>query len=794
MGISPFHAAFQSIAPLQNSMAQGQLLRAHSIMQHALALPCPRVELFNHAHAIVRDLRPKLHDIADELTFPADLLNVELTARRLDLAHARRDYRMRRVLIDELHRSINQLSGNHHQKAEPERELIGSMWADATKLLARMNLTRHALREAQAFIHHEIFSKTKAAESLAASPEFSEMYSHSPGNWLERFKVALHHAHSDAASHTFLAGLFGGLLFANVQAFVDSHGASPWVFGLGAMTGIAAHKLKNGFVESEGSDAKSAKRDTSFAKDTASFVAARASDTLLWGAGTTFLTTAVSSAGQTIIAEKGRLAASMYSHAVEWLWQKMPPLLTDSLHSSASLGNVTAAQIIDVLGHGLYYTAMTAAGVHFASSLLFHRSRERIKSTAPLAIVPAILLGANIGMSIMGTEDLESRMGRGVMAVGEGLAVFLMTGVVSLARKKSLEKSLQSTASSIAQADHSYLVASAILSGLTSAMGGYMQKDARPEDISQLALLSMAITYSMWPIAIFVSGVARRNIDIGRGITESWEDSIGKPIHQRFAEAAVGGAAAFWTPYLFNRTLRVPTIDIPAAVARTAVGWDSNLGFLLYGLISFLSANPTATMMFPEVGGQDWQYQGLLEALREKDRSKLVDFLHKATRRLPVFHPFYPHSLKDRLYPLLAIQRIVSPPSFPLKPETFTLALLHQIIQGANGYNLRSDEMDFFLRTTHDLAHDPKSFDLAQSLVQLLHLARDSAPHRHRIEIFFKDHPEIDDLLAIDPKLFPPPTETRRRQRRREVRKRLHLPEETYVARVHEHRWLFREK
>jgi len=387
---------------------------------------------------------------------------------------------------------------------------------------------------------------------------------------------------------------------------------------------------------------------------------------------------------------------------------------------------------------------------------------------------------------------------RSSIAVGEGLSMLLAAGVIALAGKKSPAEAFKAIGKGVWNADHNALVSAAILTGLSSAMGGEMQKVAKPDDLAIVAMQGVAITVGLLPLVLGVSGIAKRNIELFDGIAEGWRDSAGENPLRRLYEATMGGADAFRTPYVFNRVLRAPTLDIPAASLRSLLGWDSNAGYGVFVGFNFFATNPTATMTFPETGGTGWERDALVGMLRRGETEKIKDHWIKAAQRIPLSHVLRPHRLSDALFAFWSIKRIASPPLFPQMPETHYFSSLHQLITGGS---IDAPELEALLSAVASLADDALAVggsmeeqarrlmeqDVLRPILQVLAAARGHETHGGRISRFLDENGWVLDALAVDVEVIPVVKGKYLRQQRSKVRSKIAMPIERYDEHVREY-------
>ncbi|MBI4211980.1 MAG: hypothetical protein HY540_05020 [Deltaproteobacteria bacterium] len=803
--------------PKNKEQAALPLLRAHAIVRFASSTNEQRMELYRRAENLVEGWRTS-HARRDfpELALSSDLLMTEIIARQVERAHRQQDYAKRRELISRLHTEVKLMRQNYSKEPDSTREVVGKYWGDATVLLARMGLWGEALREARNLTEHEHFGATKAAQDLLHSelfvpfvengrilrPEEISKRSRNSG-FLARIKAAIAHAHSTSLKETMAVG-FGGAAFGALAESLSNGTTSFLPAAMAAATALGVKRFANGWKSEEAKAAEIVgnQKGEELSSTLPGYLAKQAFDGALIAGVSSFAATAVGSQGRDIMLTTLGKAADLYGRFGLWLASGIPQLVNPDFYKH-SIEGITSfrGDPTELALSSAYHIYSTSAGVVYGAYLFFPSLRKPLEKIAILFTPAAVLLGKDAGMAIAGETGYEyvDRINRGGLALVEGISMLLTTGVISLASNKSVGDVAESTWKSFKKADHNALIGIALTVGISSALGAKMQSE-KQKDISLIALQGAAITVGLLPIVLGVSGILKRNINIGQGIVEGWHDSSGQPIFRRLIEMGESASAAFLGPYPKNRVLRGPTYDVPTAAIRTHLGWDTNAGYGAFMLGNMIATNPAVSMIYPEVGGTDWYVGGLKKAMLIKDDPKadeterkkkrdaeVLDFLRKAAQVMPFAHSFYPHTLSDRLYQLTAIRSFARQPRFPRLPEGHTLAMFHQVLTGRHHLALSREELSTFLACIGMLVEQPEDFDAARPLVQTLSLARNSSIHGEAIEAFFDHRPWIFDLLDISPETLTPPSDRRRLRERTQVRKQVDVPRADYIARVREH-------
>ena len=439
--------------------------------------------------------------------------------------------------------------------------------------------------------------------------------------------------------------------------------------------------------------------------------------------------------------------------------------------------------------------------------------RKHLVKTAPFFIPGAVMLGANLGLAISGEDNVVERMFISSLALAEGLAMLLINGVISKPRNgKEVEKSgvvlaeLENGNSKKKGSNLNSLISIALSVGVSSALGGQIERPQTPDNIALIATQGAGIGVGLLPITLLFSGILKRTIAAPAGFWEEWKDSSDYNFFWRLARSFGGFFRAFNTPYAIQRIGRVFTFDIPSATARVFLGWDSIWGYLVFAAANTASPNSAANMWQGEWSSTPWGREAFVDMLRNGDTAKLRHHFDLATQRIPLGHMLKPHKLKDKLYPLAGIRRIWNPPKFPHIPQTHYFASLYQLITGGYSQSFTEKDLSILLQETAALAADSarlnsavddadvlaerlKQLDIARWLTQTLLAAREDEKHGQKIRDFFHKRRWILDVLGIDPAEVAVVKKDHRVDQRAEVRRIVKEKESSkfYQQKVLEH-------
>ncbi|HPW45630.1 MAG TPA: hypothetical protein PKU96_04585 [bacterium] len=799
-------------------LVRANLLKAFALMKHTSAFTIQRSERYESVERLIGEvLENPASQEDDNIVFSARALLLESLARQTERAHHRGDFKARKVLLgkmmaaaDDLAKMGVELSSGHVDIAARYEERIIS-------LLIGMKAWALALDRARRFTENEIYATTDSSRFVLSMQELSpfveggrilsreELKARAPylKGLVARGRAALANAHSESLSQSIMVGGAAAAAAMTADFMFDGNIESVVVPAMVAGGASLFNKLRNGWNTEEALSAASIGLYERSMKesigDAAGLILKGGLETGAWLAPTSLsqVLPEASSLTTTILDR----ALQMYGGFVSGAANGVVALFNPATYSNIA-GNFNSSVSIGDAGSFLLRAYETGAAAQYLGYLLFPKQRRFLAKTAKFFIPGAVILGADLGMAISGKDDFWDRFVRGSISIVEGTSMLLAAGVIALAKTKSIRDSLSSIVGGIKRADHNALVAIALTVGVSSAMGGVMTEGLpKPDNIALIATKGAAVTLGLLPITILISGVLKRNVELFDNIKEGWDDSKGTGLFNRVAQSAIGGVNSFWTPYVFNRVGRSPTLDVPSAALRTYIGWDTNIGYSSFVGINFVFTNPAATMVFPETGGVEWERAAFVEMLKQERHSEVIDHWIKASQRMPLSHFFRPHDLSDKFFPLTAIRRIVRPPVFPLMPQAHYFGALEQLLEGGYLNSLGKSEMktmfeavlqfaDSAFAPAANLDEEAKKAmhqDVLRPVIQTLYMARQNEANGEVISEFFADNSWLMDMLAIDGKSTPVPDGRYRRQRRSSVRKIVKMDGVRYNQHIREH-------
>ncbi|OQA61422.1 MAG: hypothetical protein BWY40_00622 [bacterium ADurb.Bin270] len=550
-------------------LVRANLLKAFALMKHTSAFTIQRSERYESVERLIGEvLENPASQEDDNIVFSARALLLESLARQTERAHHRRDFKARKVLLgkmmaaaDDLAKMGVELSSGHVDIAARYEERIIS-------LLIGMKTWALGLDRARRFTENGIYATTDSSRSVLSMPELSpyiedgrilsreELKARSPflKGLIARIKAALANAHSESLSQSVMIGGVAAAATMAADFMFDGRIESAVVPAMIAGGASLFNKLRNGWNTDEALSAASIGLYERSMKESISDVAGLA----LKGGLEIGAWLAPTSLAQ-ILPEASLLTTTILGRAFQ---------MYGSFFSGAARGAMVSF---------LLKAYEAGAATQYLGYLLFPKRRRFLAKTAKFFIPGAVILGADLGMAISGNDDFWDRFIRGSISIAEGTSMLMAAGVIALARTKSFKDSISSMVSGLKRADHNALVAIALTVGVSSAMGGVMTKGLpKPDNMALIAIKGAAVTLGLLPITILISGVMKRNVELFDNIKEGWDDSKGTGFFNRLVQSAIGGVNSFWTPYVFNRVGRSPTLDVPSAALRTYIGWDTN--------------------------------------------------------------------------------------------------------------------------------------------------------------------------------------------------------------------------
>ena len=819
--------------------ARAKALLAFNLIQHASAGKVQHDSLFGKAIKIAEDARSDVDatkgNMEDaEIHFLSSLLILEALARRMDLAHQSRDPQDVEKFADRLTAQFKKIFQDHFEPLSPagEKEEFVNLFASYNAQIAiikyKLGLGAHALSRVRSVVSPGTFEKTPAAQVLREHPYFDSFFDNgrlkdagevendaASGAFLRRLQAAFANAHSHGILPSMLTGA-GGMVVGLTIAAASGHPEFGWAAGgAGAALAEGGYQLRNGWNSLQARDAarigtnKISGRET--ASHVANFAAKRLAAGIMWAVPSSALAMGTD-LGETVINTLANVPGG-YEKA---FWR-----LVDSPHELFPATNGDPAHIA-------YQIYTKAAGLVFLSNLLIKRSRALMSKASFFFIPGAVMLSADIGLAIAPPDMFANavdawvdRIWRASIVSTEMLFMLLTTGLSPLQNTglADLKKSFASLGKTLhpthGNTDYNLPLAAAIVTGISSPLGGMFQVGQAPEAFPLLAAQGATITAGLLGLTIFMSGLLKRQIPIFSRPIRAVKDvhyvrldearrvESGETVDHRTSvlaypyEAVRGGMAAFNCGYVRNRVLRIAGPDMVGSAVRLFAGggeWDNNAGQTAMSTVNGVSGNPYWDTVYPGASGADPEEQSFIRALdkiiaqrakvrnnysgrkltpeEQRQRSKelegsldlLKDFLRKSGQTIHPLHVFLPfQSRADRLWPLYPFTKPILPPEFPQRPNPLLYGSLYEMFAEPHGVksegeeleadaeNLSAQQFEIVLEFVQKRIADTGSYHVMRPLVKTLLLARKSPRFGKRIEQFVKDNPHIFIMLNINP-------------------------------------------
>lgn len=818
-------------------LAQTKLLQAFLLTRYASEMTYEQVGILERVEQMLIDIETEFAHaeagLSRDVSIYADLMKVEVLARRLEIEHHREDRKARNRAMNDLVSHIDGIVGRYDTLSEAESEFIAGYIAGATKLLARMQIWNRALHLARTITTHDQYKETEAARGILTSVEFDpfvheaekriltvpEIKEHAllPG-WMKRLQAAVYVAHAESVGKTAMLGVVGAAAGMAVEHFFMG-GASVYGGLAGAAFTTISERLENGWTSEEAISAG----QTSVFERGALETTYDVGKLLTKGSLDAFVYGVIPAAFALAAKDVGGASWSVCCNAYDLYGPKFCGWLKDS---AIDLADPTTYQIavsqlsaaidedsMSVVAQGLYAAYLGATGGLFVSNIFWPKSRKFAKLIAPALIPGALMLSAELGLQIAG-GDYKNRVGRAAIVSAEILGVMLTWGLVSVAQRSTFKQGVRSLGKGLWNANYMLPVTAAIIQGISSALGGHMQKGDRPTDPAVISAQAAVTVAWLLPLTLLISGVLKGKIPIFERAGEGWEDSEGENPMRRVAEVVLGMASSFNMPYAHNRIGRAPTWDLTSSIPRTLLGWDTNLGQFAMSGINNICGNHATGMMWTETGGTLWERDVLETALGEalkkikeenleltaenldeikgmmRNFFKCVvagvrDFYEKGAQNMHPAHPLLPFALRDKLFPFYAVTRAGWPPKFPLKPNGYAYANLEQMLQGRTYEKFSAEELQMLLEYVRVDARNPKNFATLLPLIKTLMLASDNSDHGEALQAFFGENPKwFNDLFGVDPERLAIGDRKYRRKIRAEVREMIRIDKKTDKKRL----------
>ncbi len=792
-----------------------------------------RHEFYENAERKIRTAL-KLTDVDAQrdhaaLQYVGKMLLVDVLARQADCSFWRRDPdAYQKEIFDKLESAAHDLSKGYEVLGINGAEVAASHLTNVAFLFKRMHADNRALGVSRViFDQSSRLATTEYAKTLFASKEFKALVDEnrlrvltdyelrrSSGSrpFLNRLRASPANAHSKGALESFAMNTAGAVV---VGGAVSLLGGSPFaVVGsatLGALVARMGMSLWNGWVSEEAI-----------------------------GVGQTGL---YHRSGKEQVRDWGRLVgSSMFSAALmippiimgvyvpEWFpmayktGSTAADFFTDKLYAASTYKNVSLYPPANTfLSDFLWYFARpleAATGLYWLTYMFAPQSirdKQALLSNRsyvwPALLAGGLCLSADLSMILAGKADFFNRIWRGAIGIGAASAMLMMGGIVALRNTGSWREVVSSVFHGFKHLNKMNLVAVSIMTGVSSAIGGHMEKSFDTDNELLRFLHGAFINMTVLPLPIIISGSFKRYYNPIRGAREGWQDAKGEGYARHMYEAAKGFLTAFWVEYPENRAGRaaLPWFDWFAAGWRRWIAWDTNMGTLAMSAVNVGTVDSVGTITWKETGNTDWEREAFREILPKGNGGKtkdvaalLYDHWRKAGQRISPFHMFYPHAVRDKLWAFSSIWRIKSSPKFPQFPDPHYFAGTLQQLMGKHKVALSDEAVKQMLEHVRCLSAHPRNYAIMRPVVQTLYAARardreakltedseeSASPHGLIIRRFFERNPYIIDLLNITRSTLTPPDAKHRSSLKIWALRNIKLSRQEYVKRVREHRAL----
>jgi len=722
-------------------------------------------------------------------------------------------------------------------------EVASRFLAESALLLMRMHFTRDALGIAQ-FLSTQ-FPNSRGGRRIASSAEFATRRASSGeipdssgkgASVPEMFHAIAHYQDTRSiGERAYFAGI-GALTgaLASTALLHDPHilaiaggGAAAAAFFTGAV------RLVNALRSDEiGQMRRGATFDRSAFEDCMRLIVAAIGDSTLGAVMAAVAFTTVTT-GIPLIAE-GLKGFVGYKNFGANLWKLTGARLWDGAAQSSSLDD--AARFVKGLSNqGALFSVSLAWGIMSFGFYVAYmggsdRLKQRLNNLGWLAI-PAFLPGAvsmayilrlvTMNQAHQSAALLESAA-QTLQTIGErplkdvadelwkneaaagifiALCVFLerllemfTNGLISIPKSEAatfrerLEKAWPKFTKEFRTAHHFLPIVETMLVGISAAIGGLAQapkgKARESLTVIELAMQSATTVVVLLGLTLLLSGVLKGKIPIVSTFRESLKDAEGQPWLIKLYEAFVNTLDLQERMYAVNRTLRSFTHDLPGAMARTKVTWNSPQGQLVMSIINSIYGNMAAAWTWTDTTGSVWgrnnlakQWVASTNAHSRGDNNPfagLRDYFYTAGQRIGMVHPLLPTAPEHRMLLGVAILKSFFKPNFPQMPNPHTFVDLYRLLT-ENGMNgsiseplrkinekraksdpplppLAADDLveGMLAYVLHD-AQDPAQYGTVRPVVITLAMARHQGIFAEKINAFFEEHgPWLGDIFNID--------------------------------------------
>ena len=818
---------------------QAELMKSYLLAKYASYVTQQQLPILARAEKILSEAVEKLDTqtipSAEKLRYSADILSIELAAKRLEIEHLRGNRTGKRASIEKLLQLSRLLAANYSDDNE-NKATTAAYLLDVAMLFARLQLWGRALEVGRKITENQILSTTEQSKRLLTSDTFEHFVDKdktrilSPQEiknsssfglpWVKKLEAAVYAAHSESITQSMSAGAMGVVAgFAGELLITGGVSLYGGIGGAALLTSL--NRLRNGLTSEE---AQSAFETGLFersvgeqALDIGGLLLKGAGDAVAWSLPSTLVYNGVDVAS--IIQQTFAIASQKYAAFANWGVNGVLSLFDPQTYAEAidSFRTSSDVPLLQRAAQGVLSGYAASAGLYYFANLLVPSLQPKTKKWAPLFIPGAIALSADIGIEIAGIKegssywaDFADRAERAGIVFGEIYFAMFTAGLASLAAKKNFKEGLQSLGKGIRTTNYVMPLGAAIITGISSPLGGMVKANIPIDDPFLFLVQGSATTFCLLPITLGFSGLLKGTIPLFEGVAEGWQDTKGMNPIRRVAETILTAASEFHMPYTHNRTFRIFQHDAVPSGVRSWIGWDTNTGQAAMSVINNFYGNHASTMTWTEPSGTMWERDALAKRLSDahadisKTQEKLKageislaqaendiykalglphDLLVKSGQNLHPLHMLLPNDIFGRLYPLVSFIRAAVPPKFPTRPNVFTFANLYQMLCGDSmNYKLTGEQVGTMLQYVEAYANDPNEHIVLKPLVHTLALARDSLAHGEQIKKFFDENPWIAQAFDVDFEKLTIERSRFRRKNRAGVRKAIKMPLKEYEA------------
>jgi len=814
---------------------QANVLRAYNLMLHASSAEEPKSNLYRRALDIALDsveglsLKDKQ---AKQLHFLGLVLSVEIAGRRMAVLHNARDLKKRSTMIKRINELFKDLTKHHAKGAAIE--LIARYRADHAILLARMGLWGPALENARTLtsypyqmsmatkelISMELFQPFVDGQRVLFTDEIRQRTK--TGFWLKRMRTAIRMARLDGIKDAIIGGgVPAALAFVGAKYIFPELDLDPAIAASASAT--AAVLVKSVFNGWQTDEAFYAGTMGTFDSSPTEDIADIGRLALRGGLAAAAWTTA------SVLTEEAISRPDLFMEAVavsERAISTGAELLAgaQALFEAQTYANIWGSVRAANPGE-IAYTALTAgAGALYLMTLFRPRTIERMNYFAWLLAPLVVMLSADLGMTLAGEAPLSfagnfgnhqftDRVVRSSIAMAEAIIMMGAAGLVLRENRQAL-----GAMGTLLEAFHPRRrnlmipLSAAMLTGITSPLGGIMQGPGAPDTLLGTAIQGLWISLMLMPIYFTMSSRPMRFTPFLDGIREGWEDSDGAMIPKRIYETLRGGLDAVNKPYYTRAILKGLSWGIIPIALRAKLGWDTNAGLIAMLVSGYLVGNGASYASWSERSSTRWERMALANVLDSTESE--LKFLSKASKAAKIpqhrrtelkgdalssihrffsqegqlthpLHPFMRHaSLADRFYPLYSFTLRNRTPGFPRVPNKDLFANFHQMLIGAE---MTAGRLETVLEYLRFYSKDSNMYEVIRPALEELAVARERPIVGDRIKRFFEEESWIKDVEDLDVEDYEPVMESSRRLNRARARDAVAVSFSDYESAVDAH-------